>query len=94
VSNASSRLEDDLLDHGVHDAFGVVVNSSNVRVMKPARAIYEAALEAVAAPAGDCLFVDDRPENVHGAIAVGIPAVRFTTAARLAATLRRVGLLT
>jgi transcription antitermination factor NusB len=93
VSNASSRLEDDLADHGVDEAFGVVVNSSNVRVMKPARAIYEAALEAVAAPAGDCLFVDDRPENVHGALAVGIPAVRFTTAARLEATLRRVGLL-
>ncbi|HEX2563004.1 MAG TPA: transcription antitermination factor NusB [Acidimicrobiales bacterium] len=94
VSNASSRLEDDLAGHGVDDAFGVVVNSSNVRVMKPARGIYEAALAAVAAPAGDCLFVDDRPENVHGALAVGIPAIRFSTAARLEATLRRVGLLT
>jgi putative hydrolase of the HAD superfamily len=93
VSNASSRLEADLADHGVDDAFGVVVNSSNVRIMKPAPGIYAAALEAVAAPPGDCLFVDDRPENVHGALAVGIPAVRFTTAARLEATLRRVGLL-
>lgn len=93
VSNASSRLEADLAEHGVDDAFGVVVNSSALRIMKPAPGIYEAAVEAVAAPAGDCLFVDDREENVQGALAVGMPAVRFRSAARLEATLRRVGLL-
>jgi transcription antitermination factor NusB len=93
VSNASSRLETDLADHGVDLAFGAVVNSSRLRIMKPAPGIYEAAVEAVGVPAGDCLFVDDRAENVQGALAIGLPAVRFTTAARLDATLRRVGLL-
>jgi putative hydrolase of the HAD superfamily len=93
VSNASSALEADLAAHGVDEAFGAVVNSSRLRIMKPAAGIYEAAVEAVAAPPGDCLFVDDRVENVLGALAIGIPAVRFTTAARLEATLRRVGLL-
>jgi putative hydrolase of the HAD superfamily len=93
VSNASTRLEDDLAEQGIVDAFGVVVNSSRLRVMKPAPAIYEAAAETAGTAPGDCLFVDDRPENVRGALEVGMPAVRFTTAARLEATLRRVGLL-
>lgn len=93
VSNATTRLESDLEARQIADAFSVVVNSSRVRCLKPDRAIYDAAVEAVAAPAGDCLFVDDRAENVEGALSAGIPAVRFTTPARLEATLLRVGLL-
>jgi HAD superfamily hydrolase (TIGR01509 family) len=93
VSNASSRLEDDLARHGVADAFGAIVSSSELRTMKPDPAIYEAGAEAVGAAPGDRLFVDDRVENVRGALAVGMPAVHFTGAVRLEATFRRVGLL-
>jgi transcription antitermination factor NusB len=93
VSNATTRLEDDLEERAIADAFGVVVNSSRVRAVKPDAAIFLAAVEALGVAPGDCLFVDDRAENVAGALAVGMPAVRFTTAGRLAATLRRVGLL-
>lgn len=93
VSNANSQLDADLASHGVADAFNVVVNSSELGILKPAPAIYEAAASGVATAPGDCLFVDDRPENVAGALAVGMPAVRFTSADRLAATFHRVGLL-
>ena len=93
VSNASSRLEADLADHGVDEAFAAVVNSSRIGIMKPAPGIYELAAAEVGAAPGDCLFVDDRPENVRGALAIGMPAIRFTTCSRLEATLRRVGLL-
>lgn len=93
VSNATTRLEADLADRAIADAFGVVVNSSRVRAVKPDAAIFLAAVDALGVAAGDCLFVDDRPENVVGALGVGMPAVRFTTPARFAATLRRVGLL-
>lgn len=93
LSNATTRLEDDLAQRGIADAFGAVVNSSRVRSVKPEPAIYLAAAEAAGAAPGDCLFVDDRPENVLGALAVGMPAVVFHGAERLAATLRRVGLL-
>jgi putative hydrolase of the HAD superfamily len=93
VSNASSRLEADLAEHGVDAAFDSVINSSRLGIMKPDAGIYEAAVAAVAVPGGDCLFVDDRAENVAGALAVGVPAVRFRSTARLEATLRRVGLL-
>jgi putative hydrolase of the HAD superfamily len=93
LSNATTRLADDMAARGLADAFAAVVSSSQVRSLKPAPAIYEAAAEAAGSAPGDCLFVDDRAENVAGALAVGMPAVRFHDAARLDATLRRVGLL-
>lgn len=93
VSNATTRLEADIEARGIGDVFDVVVNSSRVGVMKPDPAIYTMAAEAVATAADDCLFVDDRPENVIGALSAGMPAVRFTTSGRLAAILRRVGLV-
>lgn len=50
--------------------------SFEVAAMKPEPAIYEAALDAFAGvPAGRVLFLDDRPENVEGARALGIDAV-------------------
>lgn len=94
VSNATTRLEADLEASGIALAFDAVVSSSRVGAVKPDEAIYRAALDVAGAAAGDCLFVDDRVENVLGALAVGIPAVRFVDAERLGATLRRVGLLT
>lgn len=93
LSNATTRLEADLADRGIADAFSAVVSSSRVRSCKPEPAIYAAGSEAAGVPAGDCLFVDDRLENVVGALAVGMPAVTYAGATRLEAVLRRVGLL-
>lgn len=93
VSNATTNLAADLEASGIADCFDHVVSSSDVRVMKPDAAIYQHAVELVGVPAASCLFVDDRRANVVGALAAGLPACRFTTVARLDATLRRVHLL-
>jgi transcription antitermination factor NusB len=93
VSNATSNLGPDLASRDIVDCFDCVVNSSEVRIMKPDAAIYLLAAERVGVPAGGCLFVDDRAANVRGALAVGMAACRFTSAPRLEATLRRVHLL-
>lgn len=39
--------------------------------------IYRYLLEKYALTAGECLFIDDRPDNVEGARAAGLQAVRF-----------------
>jgi HAD superfamily hydrolase (TIGR01509 family) len=44
---------------------------------KPAPAAYRKVLRELALPAQECLFVDDEAENVLGALAVGMPAVRI-----------------
>lgn len=93
VSNATTRLEHDLAEAGIAELFDAVVNSSEVGVMKPEAAIYELAVERAGIDAARCLFVDDRKVNVEGALAVGMPAIRFTTRDRFEATLRRVCLL-
>jgi transcription antitermination factor NusB len=93
LSNATTRLEADLAARAIDDVFSAVVTSSRVGALKPDPAIYQAAADAAGAAPGDCLFVDDRPENVAGALAIGIPAIRFVDASRLQKTLTRVGLL-
>lgn len=92
-SNATDRLEVDLETAKLHDATDVVVNSARLGLAKPDADAYLAMAEQVGLPPGQLLFVDDRPENVRGAIAAGVPAVRFTGAPRLRAVLVRVGAL-
>jgi putative hydrolase of the HAD superfamily len=92
-SNATDRLEADLDEAGVTDAFDMIVSSWRLGLVKPEAAAFRACLRSLAVPADRCLFVDDRPANVAGAIAAGMPAVRHRDAARLAATAHRCHLL-
>lgn len=67
----------------LNESFEVLLGSFHVGAMKPDPAIYAAAVERAAAPAERVFFVDDKPENVEGAIAMGLDAVVFTGAADL-----------
>ena len=55
------------------------VISAEVGAMKPDHAIYRILLERLAAEADECLFIDDRMENVEAAREVGMRALHFTT---------------
>lgn len=55
-----------------------VVFSSVCKHLKPQPEIYEHLLAAYRIDASESVFIDDRPENVEGAKACGIPAIRFT----------------
>ena len=57
--------------------------SCHMKAVKPEPRAYEAVLDALGVAAGDVVFVDDRPANVHGARAVGMRAVLFDGPARL-----------
>ena len=61
--------------------------SCDLRAVKPEPAAYRAVLDGLHVTANDVVFVDDRPANVAGAEAVGIPAVLFEGAGQLAALL-------
>lgn len=50
---------------------------------KPAPEIFRRAAAAVACAPGECLFIDDREDNVAGARAVGMAATQFTGVAAL-----------
>jgi HAD superfamily hydrolase (TIGR01509 family) len=56
--------------------------------VKPDRGFYEKALAQFGIAADECLFADDRPENVEGARACGIRSVLYTTADESIAAIR------
>ena len=71
--------------------FDALTLSYEVACSKPEPAIYEHAIAQTGHPAAACLFIDDRPENVAGAEAVGLRAHQFKDAATLRGWLREHG---
>jgi putative hydrolase of the HAD superfamily len=63
--------------------FKVALSSCYLGLRKPEPAIYQRALDILGRPAERILFIDDRPENVAGAEAAGMKAIRFEGAEAL-----------
>lgn len=77
VSNATTRLEDDLDQLNVLDSVDFVINSARVGVAKPDAGVYLEAAQQAGVPAGRCLFVDDTARNVAGAHAFGMMGLHY-----------------
>lgn len=75
----------------LNDAFELHVTSFDARAMKPDPSIYRLAAKQAGCEPGELFFTDDRPENVAGAAACGIDAVRFESTEQLAGELQRRG---
>jgi len=78
ISNMGTTTYEQLRpQHEFFEHFEDVVVSAYVKMLKPEPEIFTYALERFALRADDCLFLDDRPENVASARALGIHAVQF-----------------
>jgi len=73
--------------------FKVALSSCYVGLRKPELAIYRRALDILGSPPSRVLFIDDREENVAGAAAAGIMAIRFTGEMALNQELERLGVV-
>lgn len=51
--------------------------SFELHALKPEEKFYRLALERIGARPEECLFIDDRPENVEGALKAGIPSLLY-----------------
>lgn len=78
VTNATSRLPQDLAALGLDTEFDHVINSSVIGIAKPDRGIFAAALQALALPADHVLFVDDDAGHVAAAEDIGIQGYLFS----------------
>jgi putative hydrolase of the HAD superfamily len=78
---------------GLREMFEVTLSSCYLGLRKPGVAIYNRAIDILGGPAERILFIDDRPENVEGALAAGMKAVRFQGAASLRKDLKTLGVL-
>ncbi len=72
--------------------FDVRVWSFQLRMAKPAPAIYRYTLDKLGIAAEEALFIDDRLENVEAAQALRMQAVQFSTVEQLRQDLIAVGL--
>ncbi len=77
LSNASGRFYEYFPRFYDMDFFDGVVVSSDLHIIKPESGIYEYILDKYGLKADECLFIDDREENVRGAETVGMNAVLF-----------------
>jgi putative hydrolase of the HAD superfamily len=80
LTNATDRLSADLDRLGLLEELDAVINSSELGVAKPDPEVFRLACRLMDATPEECLFVDDRSENIDAARDVGLEAHLFTGA--------------
>ena len=93
ITNATDRLDADLLVLDLHREFDHVVNSSTVGIAKPDSGIFMHALEVCGISADEAAFVDDQAKNVEAARSLGIVSHRFEDTDALRRFLRGHGII-
>ena len=78
LSNASPLFYEYFPRFGHIEIFDGMVVSCDYHVLKPDERIYRILLEKFHLKPEECLFFDDRPENVQGAREVGMNSEVFT----------------
>jgi epoxide hydrolase-like predicted phosphatase len=77
ISNAWDGLRPFIVSRKFDDAFHVMIISAEVKLMKPDERIYRLALDQAGVRANEAAFVDDLPENVEAAQALGMSGILF-----------------
>ncbi|MEM8856851.1 MAG: HAD-IA family hydrolase [Chloroflexota bacterium] len=83
VTNATSRLSQDMATLQIDQPFDYVINSSEIGVAKPAVDFYRQAIQLTGATIDTSLFIDDSLKNVAAAEAFGIKGFHFKNLAEL-----------
>jgi putative hydrolase of the HAD superfamily len=78
---------------GLRELFKVTLTSCYLGLRKPELPIYLRALDILGRPAERVLFIDDREENVAGAVVAGMKAIRFEGANALRRELVSLGVM-
>ena len=80
LSNVSSGTLDELFAPGeLDDMFDAKILSFAEGLVKPNPAVFTLAVERLGMLAGDCVMVDDKPENCDGAEAAGLASILHTS---------------
>ena len=93
LSNAPADFAEVLAEQPVARFFEHLTFSCYLGSVKPEPECYRAVLAILGVRPADVVFIDDRPENVAGAAAIGIRGVHFTTPEALRTALAGHGIL-
>ena len=77
LSNAPVYFSQIISYFDIVKMFDGIVISGNLKMAKPDRPIYEYILNKYKLVPSECLFIDDRPENISGAEKCGINGIVF-----------------
>ena len=75
----------------LYEVNGCVV-SAHIKMMKPDLEIYQYFLDKFSLSAKNCLFIDDRPENIAGCKAAGMDGIVFNSPDQLIEELKNRGI--
>ncbi len=78
---------------GLRQYFKVSLSSCYLGLRKPDLAIFQRALDILGRPAERILFIDDRAENVAGAVQAGMKAIQFKNEMQLRGEFAHLNLL-
>jgi 2-haloacid dehalogenase len=87
ITGPSSPYKTALAHH-----FEAFVQSSDINLFKPDSAVFEYMLNTYHLLPTQTLFIDDSPDNVHGAQAAGLHGIVFTSLPQLQQELADVGI--
>ena len=80
ISNDSSRWSKYIREKfDINKYFDVISISGDLKIQKPDERIFQLTIEQLGCKAEDCLYVDDREENLEAASKVGMNAVLFNS---------------
>lgn len=91
LSNATTRLEEDLAVLGIDSCFDHIFNSARLGVCKPDPAVYRRVLDALGGDGRRVAFTDDTPGWAEAANIVGMHGIHFTGVESLRRELEHLG---
>lgn len=83
LTNATSKLKNDLVALGILNEFDFIFNTCEIGYAKPNRRAFGHVLEATNLAAREILFIDDRFENIAAADTLGLETHHFRSLAIL-----------
>ncbi len=93
LSNESRELmEYRIPTFGLSGLFDAYLVSAYIALRKPEAAFFQCALDVSQRQPDECVFIDDREENLEGARKLGIQGIRMTSPEQVIADLRRLGI--
>jgi putative hydrolase of the HAD superfamily len=72
ATNATSRLNLDMINHGLDNVFDGVLNSSELGIAKPSHSFFNKAVIELGAGFDEVIYIDDSKANVQSAQRLGI----------------------
>ena len=92
LTNATSRLDEDLAVLELDNWFSKVINSSEVGSVKPELEIFQTAIQACSCPVSEIVYIDDSLGNITAGAETGLSTHHYTSFDRCKVFLSEIGL--